>query len=85
MQQRPTGERSDAFQRLDGIAPRDRPEMGSPDAALPVYVYFHGGGWTSDDEAVPDRPIEGLHPAFPRLHRFVQSVPGRLQVRARAS
>jgi acetyl esterase len=31
--------------RLDVIMPRDRP------ASLPVYVYFHGGGWTSGDKA----------------------------------
>lgn len=28
---------------------RDRPE--GEDALLPVYVYFHGGGWTSGDKA----------------------------------
>jgi acetyl esterase len=33
--------------RLDVIAPhRDRPDTGT----LPVYVYFHGGGWTSGDK-----------------------------------
>ncbi len=32
-------------QRLDVIAPREA--MGP----LPVYVYFHGGGWTSGDKA----------------------------------
>lgn len=31
--------------RLDVIAPRD------VDTPLPVYVYFHGGGWTSGDKA----------------------------------
>jgi acetyl esterase len=31
--------------RLDVIAPRD---LAAP---LPVYVYFHGGGWTSGDKA----------------------------------
>lgn len=41
----------DAFHRLDLIAPRDRPGTGAPGAALPVYVYFHGGGWTSGDKA----------------------------------
>ena len=30
--------------RLDVIAPRNRTE------SLPVYVYFHGGGWTSGDK-----------------------------------
>lgn len=32
-------------QRLDVIVPRDTP------GPLPVYVYFHGGGWTSGDKA----------------------------------
>lgn len=32
-------------QRLDVLSPR-----GTADA-LPVYVYFHGGGWTSGDKA----------------------------------
>lgn len=31
--------------RLDVIVPRDVP------GPLPVYVYFHGGGWTSGDKA----------------------------------
>ncbi|HPG74557.1 MAG TPA: alpha/beta hydrolase [Rhodoglobus sp.] len=31
--------------RLDVIAPRDIP------GPLPVYVYFHGGGWTSGDKS----------------------------------
>lgn len=31
--------------RLDVIVPRDAP------TPLPVYVYFHGGGWTSGDKA----------------------------------
>ncbi len=34
--------------RLDVIAPESSP----PGEALPVYVYFHGGGWTSGDKAV---------------------------------
>lgn len=33
--------------RLDVIAPRGV----SASAALPVYVYFHGGGWTSGDKS----------------------------------
>jgi len=36
--------------RLDVIAPRER-DSGKRSAALPVYVYFHGGGWTSGDKA----------------------------------
>lgn len=36
-------------QRLDVIAPLDCP------TALPVYVYFHGGGWTSGDKAALTR------------------------------
>jgi acetyl esterase/lipase len=31
--------------RLDVIAPKDRAK-----GPLPVYVYFHGGGWTSGDK-----------------------------------
>ncbi|MCU1550495.1 MAG: esterase [Glaciihabitans sp.] len=31
--------------RLDVIAPREHP------GPLPVYVYFHGGGWTSGDKS----------------------------------
>ncbi|WP_235563896.1 alpha/beta hydrolase [Arthrobacter sp. Soil763] len=34
--------------RLDVIAPAGAAESGG---ALPVYVYFHGGGWTSGDKA----------------------------------
>ncbi|QCB98785.1 alpha/beta hydrolase [Arthrobacter sp. PAMC25564] len=40
--------------RLDVITPAPAGTPGSgPDAAgpLPVYVYFHGGGWTSGDKA----------------------------------
>jgi acetyl esterase/lipase len=33
--------------RLDVIAPSG----AGPSAALPVYVYFHGGGWTSGDKS----------------------------------
>jgi acetyl esterase/lipase len=39
--------------RLDVIAPQgadDAPAAGEGRAALPVYVYFHGGGWTSGDK-----------------------------------
>ena len=35
-----------AAHRLDVI----RPAGTADDAALPVYVYFHGGGWTSGDK-----------------------------------
>lgn len=35
--------------RLDVIVPRDVP------GPLPVYVYFHGGGWTSGDKATLTR------------------------------
>lgn len=38
-----------AAHRLDVIAPRR--ELRADDSALPVYVYFHGGGWTSGDKA----------------------------------
>jgi acetyl esterase/lipase len=34
--------------RLDVIAPHRHP---LDSAALPVYVYFHGGGWTSGDKS----------------------------------
>lgn len=37
------------LQRLDVIAPRER------EHPLPVYVYFHGGGWTSGDKAALTR------------------------------
>lgn len=42
--------------RLDVITPHRSGEnrQGSttiPDGALPVYVYFHGGGWTSGDKS----------------------------------
>jgi acetyl esterase/lipase len=36
-------------QRLDVIAPR------GADGPLPVYVYFHGGGWTSGDKGTLTR------------------------------
>lgn len=35
--------------RLDVIAPRRK--AGESPPALPVYIYFHGGGWTSGDKA----------------------------------
>lgn len=35
----------DPQHRLDVLVPQDVP------APLPVYVYFHGGGWTSGDKA----------------------------------
>lgn len=35
-------------QRLDVISPRP---TGDDHGPLPVYVYFHGGGWTSGDKA----------------------------------
>ncbi|WP_233279227.1 alpha/beta hydrolase [Microterricola pindariensis] len=34
--------------RLDVMAPAN---TGGPVSPLPVYVYFHGGGWTSGDKA----------------------------------
>lgn len=38
--------------RLDVITPAGTAETtGSTDSGLPVYVYFHGGGWTSGDKA----------------------------------
>jgi acetyl esterase len=39
----------DRAQRLDVILPR------VSEGPLPVYVYFHGGGWTSGDKAVLTR------------------------------
>ncbi|MFJ6112708.1 alpha/beta hydrolase [Agrococcus sediminis] len=42
----------DAAHRLDVLSPAwhaDRAGAGA--APLPVYVYFHGGGWTSGDKA----------------------------------
>lgn len=39
--------------RLDVITPTS-PGSG-PDGSLPVYVYFHGGGWTSGDKAALTR------------------------------
>jgi acetyl esterase len=36
------------WHRLDVIAPADGRTQEAP---LPVYVYFHGGGWTSGDKA----------------------------------
>src|ERR1700689_273165 len=35
--------------RLDVITPR--PGANKQPRSLPVYVYFHGGGWTSGDKA----------------------------------
>src|SRR5680860_161192 len=35
----------DRDHRLDVMVPHDAPE------SLPVYIYFHGGGWTSGDKA----------------------------------
>ncbi|WP_245556823.1 alpha/beta hydrolase [Gryllotalpicola ginsengisoli] len=35
-------------QHLDVLTPRSAAEGGE---SLPVYVYFHGGGWTSGDKA----------------------------------
>ena len=42
--------------RLDVLAPLDAPPLSDGGSAmvggpLPVYVYFHGGGWTSGDKA----------------------------------
>lgn len=42
--------------RLDVITPHRSEEnrqsgTAIPDGALPVYVYFHGGGWTSGDKS----------------------------------
>lgn len=37
------------LQRLDVISPKEA------DRPLPVYVYFHGGGWTSGDKAALTR------------------------------
>ena len=34
--------------RLDVLVPHDAVESDEP---LPVYIYFHGGGWTSGDKA----------------------------------
>jgi acetyl esterase len=36
--------------RLDVIAPKRRTDAVDAEA-LPVYVYFHGGGWTSGDKS----------------------------------
>jgi acetyl esterase/lipase len=36
--------------RLDVIAPNR--DAGVDDSQLPVYVYFHGGGWTSGDKSM---------------------------------
>lgn len=41
-----TGHGVSAAQRLDVMAPDPAPQ-----GLLPVYVYFHGGGWTSGDKA----------------------------------
>jgi len=41
----------DPSHRLDVLAPSVRPEHDRGGADLPVYVYFHGGGWTSGDKA----------------------------------
>jgi len=49
--------------RLDVLVPHDkRPEAAAP---LPVYVYFHGGGWTSGDKApltkyAASQAVEGM-------------------------
>ncbi|MFJ6078343.1 alpha/beta hydrolase [Pseudarthrobacter sp. NPDC092419] len=40
--------------RLDVLAPSEPADVNSREQAgadLPVYVYFHGGGWTSGDKA----------------------------------
>jgi acetyl esterase len=36
--------------RLDVITPKSDGESSTSHAPLPVYVYFHGGGWTSGDK-----------------------------------
>lgn len=41
--------RLDVLTPLEGACPR--PAGTGPGMTLPVYVYFHGGGWTSGDKA----------------------------------
>ncbi|PVZ94495.1 alpha/beta hydrolase [Amnibacterium flavum] len=43
----PYGGSRDPEQRLDVLVP----EGSAPGDPLPVYVYFHGGGWTAGDKA----------------------------------
>jgi acetyl esterase len=48
--------------RLDVLVPHDAVEAAEP---LPVYIYFHGGGWTSGDKApltkyAASQAVEGM-------------------------
>jgi acetyl esterase len=53
--------------RLDVLVPHERAEADTrhSDEPLPVYVYFHGGGWTSGDKApltkyAASQAVEGM-------------------------
>jgi len=52
--------------RLDVLVPHDESDAHTDAAAgLPVYIYFHGGGWTSGDKApltkyAASQAVEGM-------------------------
>jgi len=53
--------------RLDVLVPHERTDAHADEAAepLPVYIYFHGGGWTSGDKApltkyAASQAVEGM-------------------------
>ncbi|MCU1444669.1 alpha/beta hydrolase [Cryobacterium sp.] len=51
--------------RLDVLVPHDDTDAHAAGDPLPVYIYFHGGGWTSGDKApltkyAASQAVEGM-------------------------